>query len=231
MNTTIIACRTIADELNLAISETNVNYPVIWIDSGLHMNPESLKKCLQEELNKIKNIELVLLAFGYCGNALLGLEANNFRMIFPRADDCITIMLGSTKKRKEISDEKNTYFLTKGWLDYEKNIWVEYQDTVKRMGREKADRVYKIILKHYERLGVIETGAYGLEDFLKKTEVISKDLKLKHEVIPGTLNYLKKLLTGPWDDDDFITIEPEETVTMKHIYEGPDQYKSNLFLA
>ena len=222
MKTAIIACKTISDELNLAVSETGVQYPVIWIESGLHNIPDNLKKRLQEELDKIADTELVLLAFGYCGNALLGLKANSFRIIIPRADDCITMMLGSRQKRKEISDEMGTYFLTKGWLNGERNIWAEYQDAVNRFGREKADRIFAKMLHHYERLGIIETGAYKLDDILSNTEKIAKELKLTHEIIPGTLSMLKKLLTGPWNED-FIIIEPGETITMKHLYNGPVQ--------
>lgn len=195
MNTLIIACRTISDELNLAVKETKCDYPILWIQSGLHMNPDSLRKRLQEELDHLTNVSQVLMAFGYCGNALLGITAPTYRIILPRVDDCITLMLGSCQKRKEISDEMGTYFLTKGWLDYEKNIWVEYHDTVKRMGKAKADRVYKLILQHYKRLGVIDTGAYKMEEFLHMSETIARDLKLDLQTISGTLRYIKKLLS------------------------------------
>jgi hypothetical protein len=217
MNSIIVACSTISDELFLAIKETGCEFPVLWIESGLHIQPESLKIRLQQELDHIDNIDQVLLGFGYCGNSLLGLKANNFRIVFPRADDCITLMLGSTENRKKISSEMSTYFLTKGWLVYERNIWAEYQDTVKRMGKEKADRIYGILLRHYKRLGIIDTGAYDLEEFLKRTETIANELKLKHEVIPGTLTFLKKVLSGPWDDD-FVIINPGETIKMEHIF-------------
>jgi hypothetical protein len=217
MNSIIIACNTIYDELNLAIKETGCRFPVLWIESGLHIKPENLKIRLQQELDHIDNIEQVILGFGYCGNSLLGLKANNFRIIFPRADDCITLMLGSTENRKKISSEMSTYFLTKGWLVYEKNIWAEYLETVKRMGKEKADRIYSIMLRHYKRLGIVDTGAYDMEEFLKKTEPIADELKLKHEVIPGTLRFLKKLLTGPWDED-FVIINPGDTIKMENIY-------------
>ena len=217
MNTLIIACRTISDELNLAVKETGCDYPILWIESGLHINPDALRIRLQEEMEHLSNIEQVLMAFGYCGNSLLGLIPPTYRMIFPRVDDCITLMLGSCQKRKEISDEMGTYFLTKGWLDYEKNIWVEYQDTIKRMGKSKADRVYNLLLKHYKRLAVIDTGAYKMEDFLSRSQNVAKDLKLEHQTVPGTLRYLKKLLTGPWDEE-FITIQPGETVILDHIY-------------
>ncbi len=219
MDTVIIACRTIADELRVALRETGCTYPVLWIESGLHLRPESLRTRLQEELDHIGNISQALLAFGYCGNALLGLKAGDFRVIFPRVDDCITLMLGSGSRRNAIGRECGTYFLTKGWLDFERNIWVEYQETVKRHGKEKADRIFKVMLRHYQRLGVIDTGAYDLGSFLERVRNIGEALALKPQVIPGTLDYLKKLLTGPWDED-FIIINPGETVTVEHIYGG-----------
>ncbi len=217
LNSLIVACKTIADELNIAINETKCKHPILWIESGLHLQPDSLRKRLQDELNHLSNVDQVLLAFGFCGNAILGLTAPDYRIIFPRADDCITLLLGSPERRKVISDEAGTYFLTKGWLDCEKNIWVEYQDAVVRYGNDRADEIFKIILQHYKRLGIIETGAYELENFLKKTELIAKDLKLSHKVIPGNLRYIKKLLTGPWDEE-FVIIHPGETVTLNHVH-------------
>lgn len=215
MRNIIIACKTIADELNLAIKETGCNYPILWIDSGLHMHPELLRKRLQEELDHISNVDQVLLAFGLCGNSLIGITAPSYSIIFPNVDDCITLLLGSCQKRKDISQEMGTYFLTKGWLNYETNIWVEYQDAIKRYGKTKADRIFKIMLQHYKRLGIVETGAYDLDEFLEKTRLIAGDLKLEHQVIPGDLSYLKKLLTGPWDEG-FIVIKPKEMITLNH---------------
>ncbi|MBB6217350.1 hypothetical protein HNQ80_003469 [Anaerosolibacter carboniphilus] len=217
MNSLIVACKTIGDELNMAIRETGCNYPILWIESGLHLYPDSLRKRLQEELNHLSNVDQVLLAFGFCGNSLVGLTASNYRLIFPHVDDCITLLLGSTERRKEISNEAGTYFLTKGWIDFEKNIWVEYQETVSRYGQARADRIYKTILQHYKRLGIIDTGAYELENLLESSELMAKDLKLNHEVFPGTLRYMKKLLMGPWDEE-FVVIEPGESVTLGHVY-------------
>lgn len=217
MNRLIVACRTIAEELNLVVNEVGCKYPILWIESSLHINPESLRKRIQEELDHISNVDQVILAFGYCGNALVGLKAADYQMIFPRVDDCITLLLGSCERRKKVSNEMGTYFLTRGWLEYEKNIWVEYQDTVKRYGKAKADKLYKIILGHYKRLGIIKTNVYNTVGFLEKTQQIAEDLNLKQEIIEGTLSYIKKLLTGPWDEE-FVIINPNEAVTLDHIY-------------
>ncbi len=226
MRTIIIACRTITDELNLAIKETGCEYPVLWMDAGLHRDPDILKKRLQEELDRIDNVEQIILAYGYCGNALIGLKANKFRMIFPRADDCITLILGSCDKRREISREMATYFLTKGWLDSERNMWVEYQDTIKRYGKERADRINAALYRNYKRLGVVDTGAYEVNDILETTKTIANELKLQHQIIPGTIAYLKKLITGPWDDQ-FLIVNAGEAVTMERVY-GNNPHNANI---
>ncbi len=218
----VIACRTIRDELDLAAGETGRRYPTIWIESGLHMNPESLRNRLQAEIDHISNVDQLLLAFGFCGNALLGLISRDSRLIFPRVDDCITLMLGSSQRRCDICAESGTYFLTKGWLDYERNIWVEYHESLKRFGKEKTDRIYKAMLRHYRRLGIIDTGAYDLPAFEDRAKSVADDLGLEPHVIRGTLTYLKKLLTGPWDRD-FVVIEPGVTVKMEHIYDMEEE--------
>lgn len=217
MNTVIVACRTIEDELNMVVRETGCKYPILWIESGLHSDPDSLRKRLQEELNRISNADQVLMAFGFCGNSLISLTPPSYRMIIPRADDCITLLLGSCEKRREISDETGTYFLTKGWLKYEKNIWAEYQETVKRFGKVEADDIYETIFQNYTRLGIIETGAFELDEISDMTQNIAKDLKFKHQIIPGTLKFIKKLVTGPWNEE-FIIINPGETISINHLY-------------
>ena len=127
MKTIMIACKTIERELKKAIRDTGISYPCTWLESGLHNYPEKLREALQKTLDEISSeTERVILAFGYCGNAVNGLKTGNFQLILPRVDDCITLMLGSFKKRQEISAEAASYFLTKGWLDGERNIWAEY---------------------------------------------------------------------------------------------------------
>ncbi|MEM5817914.1 MAG: hypothetical protein AAGU16_08640, partial [Desulfitobacterium hafniense] len=52
--------------------------------------------------------------------------------------------------------------------------------------------------------------------FLELTEKIAATLKLSHQIIPGSTSYLKKLLTGPWDDE-FVIVPPGEIVTLTHL--------------
>ena len=220
MRTLIVACRTIAAELELAQREVGSGLPVSWVESGLHNWPDRLRFRLQQALDGVRDAERVLLAFGYCGNAVVGLTTGAFELILPRADDCISLMLGSCARREEVSREKATYFLTPGYLDHESNIWSEYQAFAARRGKEKADWVYASLLAHYRRLGIIDTGSFDVEPFLERTRPIAATFGLEHEVIPGTTQYLRRLLSGPWDEG-FIRVGPAGTLTFEHVYDPP----------
>jgi hypothetical protein len=221
MRTLILACRTIADELDLAQREAGCDLPVSWVESGLHNWPDRLRERLQQALDEVTDADRVLLAFGYCGNSVVGLTAGEYELIVPRADDCISLLLGSCARREEVAAEKATYFLTPGYLDHESNIWSDYQRLAAQRGKESADSIYAILLKHYRRLGIIDTGSFDVDRFVERTLPVAATFGLEHQVIPGTTQYLRQLLTGPWDER-FITIGPRETLTFGHVYGSGD---------
>ncbi|TGE37474.1 DUF1638 domain-containing protein [Desulfosporosinus fructosivorans] len=216
MGTIIVACQTIRDEVNLAIAETRVPYPVLWIESGLHNFPDRLGQKIQQEIDKIENVETILLAFGYCGNSLLDIRSSRAQLIIPRVDDCISLLLGSYERRQTMDNEIGTYFLTKGWLENEQNLVSEYERCVVRYGKEKALKVMKMMLNNYHRLMVINTQAYQSAGVLKKTKWFADVLGLSHEEIEGSSRLLKKLLLGPWDAE-FAIIQAGEKVTLEHM--------------
>lgn len=106
-----------------------------------------------------------------------------------------------------------TYFLTRGWLVNESNIIKEYETCVSRYGKEKSQRIFKIVLEHYKRLVLIDTGAYPLDDCVEKSSSFATQLGLEYRIVPGSLELLKKLLTGPWDDD-FIVLPPGKELSL-----------------
>jgi len=217
LKTIVLACNTIRDELEKAACETDCRHPFVWVESGLHLVPESLRKRLQEELDRLDGFDRVLLAFGFCGNSVAGLTSGSYELIFPKVDDCITLLLGSKESREQCFRQGGVYFLTKGWLDGEANIWTEYQSVLARFGPDRTERIYRRMLAHYRTLGLIDTGAYDLTDLLPYVQDIAATLKLEPKVLPGSVDYLKNLLTGPWNDDDYVTIPPFTTVELSHL--------------
>jgi hypothetical protein len=218
MSTVIIACNTIADELNLAIRETGVTHPVLWIDSKLHTKPEQLKEHIQAAISRISNVSTIILAFGYCGNALVGIKSEKARLVFPKAEDCISLLLGSTERRRALSKETCSYYLTRGWMESENNLADEYAYSVRKFGPERALRVMRAILKNYQHLTLIDTGAYDITPLKPRTEELAATLGLCHKVVEGSQRLLHKLLTGPWDEE-FVQVEPGQEITLDSLLE------------
>ena len=213
MKTHIIGCETIKQELEKAMREAGCELNVSWIESGLHNVPDKLRSKLQEALDGICT-ERVLLVMGYCGNSLVGLKTRDFQLIFPRADDCITLLLGSLEERKK---HDRTYFLTKGWLDGERNIYEEYKYTVGKYGLEQGKEIMNMMLEHYEYLGIINTGVGNFDELCEQSKKIACDLGLSIKTIEATDHWIKKLLTGPWKGGEFHIIPCNTVIEHSHL--------------
>ncbi len=217
MNTVILACNTIRAEFEKAAAETDCRYPFKWVESGLHLKPESLRGRLQEELDCLDHADRVLLGFGFCGHAVAGLMSRDYELIIPRVDDCISLLLGSRENREHCCGSGGVYFLTKGWLEGEFNIWSEYKAVLARFGPANTERIYRRMLAHYQYLGLIDTGAYELEVMLPLVREIATTLNLKTRVLPGSDLYVKKLLCGPWNGGDFVIVPRHTQIELCHL--------------
>ena len=216
MRHVIITCETLRNELNDALAKTGISYPVEWLESGLHNTPKVLKTKLDEVLSAV-DADRVLLGIGFCGNSIEGIAAGDFELIIPRVDDCISLLIGSVKRRMEISSEYAAYFLTEGWLRGERNIWVEYTYAAEKYGEELAQEMIEMMLGNYRTLGLLDTGVDDISALWDKSEVIAETLNLTRQTIPASTSYLQKLLTGPWPEEEFIVKAPGEKVTMSDL--------------
>lgn len=210
MNPIIIACKTIEQELLASMKEIGCEYPILWLESGLHNWPDKLRNRIQELLDGCEEFDTVLLAMSFCGNSVVGLKTQDFQLIIPRSDDCITLLLGSVQRRKEA---KATYFLTEGWLKGELNLWKEYQNCLAKYGEKRGKRIFSALLAHYRNLALVDTGCFHRETLEKQVRQIASVLGLEYLCLEGTLGHLQQLLTGPWEEDRFVLIPPHSTVT------------------
>lgn len=210
MQTIIIACKTIEQELLTSIKETGCEAPVLWLESGLHNWPDKLRNRIQELLDQCQDYDTVLLAMSFCGNSVVGLKTHAFRLIIPRSDDCITLLLGSLSRRQEA---KATYFLTEGWLKGELNLWKEYHNCLAKYGEKRGKLIFSTLLAHYKSLALVDTGCFDRKALEKQVQEIAAVLGLDYICLDGTLDHLKQLLTGPWTEDRFVLVEPRSIVT------------------
>ena len=191
MRTCIISCDVVRRELEQVCAELGCTLPVFWTGSGLHNYPARLCERLQEMIEgEAAALDRILLATGFCGDSFCGLET----------------------RHTELTEHCGTYFLTEGWLDSDKSIFAEYRHTVERYGEARAKRVFGVMFAHYERVAVIDTGAYAVEPVYEKAQEMASTLGLRCEILPGKQSYLRTLLTGPWTQAQFLILPPGSTV-------------------
>jgi hypothetical protein len=209
-----VACETIENEIKDLFLSLNLNYPIIWLEGGLHNSPERLRLRLQTILDEVNGTcKTLLLSLGYCGGGVSGLVTGNYDTVIPMADDCLSLLLGSMEKRVEVSNPI-TYFLTEGWMKHENNIVSDYERTKKKYGKDKADYLNRLLLKNYQRFGLICTGCFNEEQVTSKIEQLACCLGLSVDNLPGDLSWLKSLLVGPHDDPTrFLKIDPKSEIS------------------
>ena len=196
----------------------DVSYQVL--DFGLHINPANLKRALQEAIDEAANrAETVILGYGLCSMAVIGLRANGCSLIVPRVDDCIAIFLGSSSAYKQQSRaEPGTYYLTKGWLEVGDTPFDEYERLVIRYGPVKAERLIRQMIKHYTRLALIDTGRQAdLDRFREQALGLAERWGLRFEEIQGSDALVRQMLHGPWDDD-FVVVPPGESIRYEDFF-------------
>jgi hypothetical protein len=207
----LIACAAVIEEM-LPFIPPRMSYEVL--DFGLHTDPKSLKIALQNAINSsAPDIETILLGYGLCSQAVVGLRSGSRTLIIPRVDDCIAIFLGSVAEyQKQYNIVPGTYYLTKGWIESDDTPFSEYDILVKRYGEQVAKRIIKQILKNYTRLAFINTGNNKLEYYREYARSMAERFNLRYEEIQGSDVIIKKMLYGPWNDE-FVIIPPNKTIS------------------
>ena len=209
--TKVVACATVIEEM-LPFLPVGVEHEVL--DFGLHLQPEKLRQSLQATIDAASvTADSIILGYGLCSLAVVGLTAHNCTLVVPRVDDCIAIFLGSHAAYKEqSSQEPGTYYLTKGWIEVSDTPFEEYNRLVERYGQARADRIMQLMLKNYTRLAYIDTGQYDQERYREYSRRTAARFGLRYEEIPGADTLIKKMIYGPWDDD-FVVAQPGQTIT------------------
>ena len=212
-NRRVIACETVIEEM-LPFLPEDVPHEVL--DFGLHIKPAELKKVLQEKIDEASpKAEVLLLGYGLCSMAVMGLKATTATLVIPRTDDCIAIFLGSCNAYKEqAKKEPGTYYLTKGWIEVGDTPFEEHKLLIGKYGEEKAERMTRLLLKNYKRLAFINTGQYEIERYRNYSKETAERFKLRFEEIDGSPALVKKMVFGPWDGE-FVVVPPGETVTFQ----------------
>ncbi len=219
--TKVVACATVIEEMTPLLppgTETQV------LDFGLHLKPEELRRSLQQSIDASEGrFDTILLGYGLCSHAVLGLCSKSCTLVMPRVDDCIAIFLGSRADYlRQSRREPGTYYLTKGWIEVGDSPFQQHEQLVRKYGEERARRMTRLMLKNYTRLVFIRTGSTDLEAHRQYARDASAEFGLRFEELDGSPALVRKVIHGPWDDE-ILVVPPGKVVCYRDFQRTSDQ--------
>lgn len=213
---TVIACGGLEPELE-AFEPRKDGVEVLYLDQNLHRTPDKMTAAIQEAIDGVsESAKTIVLGYGLCSNGIVGLVAPKQGLIIPRVHDCIAIFLGSHDAyRKAFGECAGSYYLTPGWIAEEKDPLGMLKEYTKRVGEEEAVWAIGEEMKHYKKIVLIETIASKGDDLVKRAKENARFLDLDLTKVKGEKRFFGKILFGPYDDKNFVHIEPFDTVKQK----------------
>lgn len=220
-NPKIIACRVVLDEMRPFLPE-GIATEVFEI--SLHTRPKFLRETLQDAVSAADGkYDPILLAYGMCSRAVVGLVAQHSHLVVPRGDDCIGLFLGSQRARHEHAlEEPGTYFLTGGWIgDGSGSPFTDYDRMVARYGAERAEALMGKMMRHYDHLTYIRMpNRAEVESDRAYARGVATRFGLEYVEIEGTARWLERLVAGDWRSD-FVVTAPGEPISLEHFLAEP----------
>lgn len=233
MRLKLIACNVFLREACHCIARSPHVIDVEFTELGDHIHSDTLRAGLQSRIDAAgqsgKVYDAVLLLFGICGNATIGLQARGVPLVLPRAHDCCTILLGSKEEfQARFGDNPSMPFSSAGYLergDYYMRVEdgenrMHYGDAyaayVSQYGEENAKYIWETMHPPHPELGnkaffidLPETTHLGYAaQFRERAAADGKECV----VLQGSLQLVERLISGDWTERDFLVVAPGQTV-------------------
>lgn len=235
----LIACRVLQREVYECAAKSPNIIDVVFLEQGLHNTPDKLRTRIQQAVgrdcdDKGRKYDATLLGYGLCSNGIVGLKSP-VKLVVPRAHDCITLLLGSKEKyRRYFDTHKGIYWYSPGWIDtgtqpgrqrYEQTR-AEYE---RKYGKDNADYLMEMEqnwMNEYQRAVFIDWGMVNSQQYREYTRKCAEYMGWDYDRLEGDPGLLEKLMAGQWNRDEFLVLEPGETI--KEDLTGEGIIKSSL---
>jgi hypothetical protein len=232
----VIACPVFQRELEVLAAEGRTQFTTRLLDMGLHEgSADNLRAALQNAINEAPcgRCDVIALAYGLCNRGIIGLQAHSLPVVIPRAHDCIGMLLGSTRcYLGQLETQPGTYFQSAGWMEnspangetrqpnmsFGPGSTVTREELAARYGDENADYLleqFTNFTRHYRRMAFIATPVPQAEQWEEKSREIARTRGWAFERLPGDLGWLRRLVNGDWNDQEFLRLNPGQRVAMR----------------
>ena len=133
MKLKLIACKALSRELCYLCAKSPNNIDISFLRQENHNAPDFLRKVLQDEIDLIEtgkdmhtnsmrraddDFDAILIGYGLCANGIANISSSKYKLVIPRAHDCITFLLGSKEKYDDyFKNMPGAYWYTMSWIE------------------------------------------------------------------------------------------------------------------
>lgn len=234
MHLKLLACKVLQREISVIMAQCDHFIDVTYIRQDLHNTPQLLNSALQEEIDKLDKgddkytcpepFDAILLGYGLCSNAVTGLKSEKYKLVIPKAHDCITFLLGSREAyNRHFNDSPGTYWYSTGWVENTKMPSQKRLDEIRKeyieiYGAENAE--YLMAMEHnwvnYNTAGFIYWNGVKSDNSEHFSKECAKSLQWDYKRIEGSPKYLSDFLNANWSPEYFLELEPGQVAEQSY---------------
>lgn len=235
MRLKVIACKVLFREIALIAATSPHTIDLTCLQQGLHNTPTVLKDTLQAEIDRIdanqdmhsfstfegQDFDAILLGYGLCSNGIMGISSKKYKIVVPRAHDCISLFLGSKERYSELfHSRKGIYWYNRSWIENSLMPGKERyehtkKDFVDKYGDDNGEYLMEMewnSLRDYDSCTFIDWPEFDnshAKDFSKECAAY---MGWKYEEVMGNSSLVHDFLDGNWDDERFQIIQPNRAI-------------------
>jgi len=241
MRLKLIACKVLFREISLLASQSTNIIDTTFLRQGLHNTPERLRAILQAEIDRLdaqddlysftaeddeNDFDAILLGYGLCSNAIVGLHSKRYRLVIPRAHDCVSFLLGSKDTYKKIFDAGSggIYWYSVGWNENAvmpsrrrvDRLRAEYEEKYGEDNAEYLMEMEQAWMQEYKTCLYIDWAGLHSQEQIDFTKDAATHLGWTYRQHAGDDALLRDFLSGEWDTERFLVVPPGDAVAQSY---------------
>jgi len=250
MEKAIIACKALYPEI-ISLTQEMDNVKIEFLPQGLHnlSNSSKMRDKIQQKIDELEeenNYDYIILGYGLCSKGVEGLKANQASLVIAMVHDCISLLVNKEDYKDNINF-KNTFFLSKGWIEHGGDPYKEFLSMTEQLDGLISD--FKTYIKDketdwYERERYSNNKKYDYKTAKWITYECIKNYKMIALIDNGNLDlfhyqyleekyrFIKELLKEYNKSDiEYSVLEGDISILEKLIFFEKDQnYNQNILL-
>lgn len=190
----ILGCDAIRKELEIVTADDPDVVYREYLEFGLHLHPDDLKKAIVEKLSSLPTpVDVVFLGYGYC-QALKGIQLEvEVPVVMLEYEDCIAAMITTDRYHQEKNNGGITWFYPAGWaINGMPGIVRLFNLDCMESEGYAPDYFLKMMFDGFNRCLFIDTGIDCSEECRKNSECFATSLGLRHECTKGSLDLIRE---------------------------------------